>query len=168
MTPACRPLTAVARESLEYLNRLLNTGSVTTIRSTIPIFATVYPMVFRFMYVVRYEDADSSATAGSAGYQLHGVFESSKARIISLVLDAGAQPHSAGVKAAAWKFVQKVLLVGTRAPSSDPRVSSSLISRADSSYERLLSTSAWRSSSLAPHSTRSSWSRRRLCSARSS
>ncbi|BEI87101.1 hypothetical protein CcaverHIS002_0704470 [Cutaneotrichosporon cavernicola] len=101
----------VARESLEYLYRLLNTGSVATIRATIPIFATVYPMVFRYI-----------ATAGSAGHQLYGVFESSKARIVALVLDPGAQPQSAGVKAAAWKFVQKVLLVGTRAPSSDPRL----------------------------------------------
>jgi symplekin len=48
---------------------------------------------------------------------------SSKARILAFALDPNAQPRSAGIKAAAWKFVQKVLIAGTRAAAADPRVS---------------------------------------------
>lgn len=52
---------------------------------------------------------------------LNDEFQSAKARILSFVLDPHAQPQSVGIKAAAWKFVQKVLMVGVRA-SVDPRV----------------------------------------------
>lgn len=66
------------------------------------------------------------------------VFNKSKERILSLVLDPmaldprgqlsrvldpHAQPQSIAVKTVGWKFVQKVLLVGTRAVGVDPRVS---------------------------------------------
>lgn len=59
---------------------------------------------------------------------MFNAFESSKARILSLVLDPSAHPQNVGVKAAAWKFVQKVLIVGTRPTGSDPRVSIELSS----------------------------------------
>lgn len=50
------------------------------------------------------------------------LFQSSKTRLLALAIDPTSQPQSAGVKAAAWKFVQKVLLAGTRAAAVDPRV----------------------------------------------
>jgi hypothetical protein len=39
------------------------------------------------------------------------------------VLDPNVRPVNKGIKAAAWKFVQKVLICGTRVTSADPRVS---------------------------------------------
>ena len=58
-------------------------------------------------------------------------FTSSKSRILSFALDPAAQPQSVGIKAAAWKFVQKVLLAGTRATAADPRVKLSRLDGAD-------------------------------------
>ena len=66
--------------------------------------------------------ADSRATSRPPQI-VFDAFMSSKSRILSFVLDPNAQPQNRGIKAAAWKFVQKVLLVGTRAPPADPRVS---------------------------------------------
>ena len=54
---------------------------------------------------------------------IYDAFISSKQRILSFVLDPHALPSNRGIKAAAWKFAQKVLLCGTRAPAADPRVS---------------------------------------------
>jgi symplekin len=48
-------------------------------------------------------------------------------RIIAFVINPSVQPQNVGIKAAAWKFVQKVLVAGTRGASADPRVSSLLI-----------------------------------------
>lgn len=62
------------------------------------------------------------AQGGPQAAPLNDVFQQSKARILSLVLDPHAQPQSVGVKTVAWKFVQRVLMVGTRAPGGDPRV----------------------------------------------
>ncbi|KAK4684675.1 symplekin, partial [Tremellales sp. Uapishka_1] len=50
------------------------------------------------------------------------LFNASKARILSLASDPAAQPSSVGIRAAAWKFAQKVMLAGTRAPGVDPRL----------------------------------------------
>ena len=42
----------VAQSSLEALNRLLAGTSVATIRAVIPIFSTIYPIIFRLLYVL--------------------------------------------------------------------------------------------------------------------
>jgi symplekin len=69
-------------------------------------------------------DADFMCSATSRPPQaIFELFNMSKSRILSLALDPHAQPNNKGVKAAAWKFVQKVLLAGIRAPAMDPRVS---------------------------------------------
>jgi symplekin len=47
---------------------------------------------------------------------------SARERIIGFVINPSAQPQNVGVKAAAWKFVQKVLIAGTRGAAADPRV----------------------------------------------
>jgi len=47
---------------------------------------------------------------------------SARERIIAFVINPSAQPQNVGIKAAAWKFVQKVLVAGTRGASADPRV----------------------------------------------
>ncbi|TXT04952.1 hypothetical protein VHUM_04035 [Vanrija humicola] len=101
----------VAQASLKSLNHLLHVGSVATIRAVIPILSTVYPMLFRYLAT-----ANMSVAAG-----LNDEFQSAKSRILSFVLDPQATPQSVGIKAAAWKFVQKVLMVGVRA-SVDPRL----------------------------------------------
>lgn len=62
-----------------------------------------------------------SAVTGQASAKLYDVFQTSKARILSLVLDPGARPQNVGIKAAAWKYIQRVLLVGVRA-GGDPRL----------------------------------------------
>ena len=53
---------------------------------------------------------------------IYDAFIGSKRRILSFVLDPNVRPVNKGIKAAAWKFVQKVLICGTRATSADPRV----------------------------------------------
>lgn len=45
-------------------------------------------------------------------------------RILAFVNNPNAQPDNVGIKAAAWKFAQKVLIAGTRGASADPRVCS--------------------------------------------
>jgi symplekin len=62
------------------------------------------------------------ATA-KAPQAIFDLFQISKARILSLALDPSAQPRNEGIRACAWKYVQKVLLAGTRAAAADPRVS---------------------------------------------
>lgn len=62
-----------------------------------------------------------SAVTGQASAKLYDVFQTSKTRILSLVLDPGARPQNVGIKAAAWKYIQRVLLVGVRA-GGDPRL----------------------------------------------
>ncbi|KAL7425087.1 hypothetical protein Q5752_000775 [Cryptotrichosporon argae] len=101
---------AVAQASLESLDKLLQSNSVQTLRALIPIFSTIHPLLFRLL-----------ASSTPPPFLLQ-IFNSAKARIIALALDPNAQPSSVGVKAAAWKFVQKVLLVGTRAGGGDPRL----------------------------------------------
>lgn len=43
-------------------------------------------------------------------------------RILGFVVNPSSQPQNVGIKAAAWKFVQKVLVAGTRGGNADPRV----------------------------------------------
>lgn len=47
---------------------------------------------------------------------------SARDRILGFVVNPTAQPQNVGIKAAAWKFAQKVLIAGTRGGSADPRV----------------------------------------------
>ncbi|ORY28819.1 Symplekin tight junction protein C terminal-domain-containing protein [Naematelia encephala] len=100
----------VIQQSLEILVRMLSLNSAATLRALIPIFSTIYPLLFRLL------------STPSAPRQLYELFQQSKSRILSLALDPNSQPQSAGVKAAAWKYVQKVLLAGTRAGAADPRL----------------------------------------------
>ncbi|CAD6567154.1 MAG: hypothetical protein TREMPRED_003351 [Tremellales sp. Tagirdzhanova-0007] len=109
----------VAQSSLDVLNRLLAGSSVSTIKAVIPIFSIMYPIIFRIL-----------ATSRPLPIILEA-FTSSKSRILSFALDPAAQPQSVGIKAAAWKFVQKVLLAGTRATAADPRVKLSRLDGAD-------------------------------------
>ncbi|GFZ47057.1 hypothetical protein JCM24511_04798 [Saitozyma sp. JCM 24511] len=101
---------AVAQSSLDALNRLLGSTSVTTIRAVIPIFSTIHPILFRLLATSR------------PPQPIYDAYMSSKARILAFALDPNAQPRSAGIRAAAWKFVQKVLIAGTRAAAADPRL----------------------------------------------
>ncbi len=39
----------VAQTSLEALNKLLHSTSVTTIKAVIPIFSTIYPILFKLL-----------------------------------------------------------------------------------------------------------------------
>jgi symplekin len=56
--------------------------------------------------------------------QIYSNFMSARERIIAFVINPSAQPQNVGIKAAAWKFVQKILVAGTRGASADPRVRS--------------------------------------------
>ena len=109
-------LHTVALSALDVLTRFLMTGSVTTIKAVIPIFSSIYPLIFRLLATSR------------PPQQVFDAFNTAKSRIISLALDPSVRPQSRGVKAAAWKFIQKVLLAATRAPAADPRVSYRLCS----------------------------------------
>jgi symplekin len=55
--------------------------------------------------------------------QIYNNFTAARERIIGFVVNPGAQPQNVGIKGAAWKFVQKVLIAGTRGANADPRVS---------------------------------------------
>ena len=102
---------AVAQSSLESLARMLNSQSISTIKAVIPIFCTIHPILFRLLATSRPPQA------------IYDLFRASKARILALALDPHAQPQHVGVRARAWKFVQRVLLAGTRAAgSADPRL----------------------------------------------
>lgn len=119
----------VAQSSLDALNRLLASDSVTTIKAVIPIFSTIYPVIFKLLSVLSFliltvvvRFLTSTRATSRPPQVIFDLFQSSKARILDLVLNPHARPQSVGIKAAGWKFVQRVLLVGTRAASSDPRV----------------------------------------------
>ncbi|WVR08835.1 hypothetical protein IAU60_005893 [Kwoniella sp. DSM 27419] len=99
----------VAQQCLEALSRLLNSSSVPTIKAVIPIFSTIYPLLFRLMATSR------------PPQPIIDLFKSTKSRILSFALDPNALPN-VGVRAAAWKFLQRVLLAGTRAAGADPRL----------------------------------------------
>ncbi|ORX39335.1 Symplekin tight junction protein C terminal-domain-containing protein [Kockovaella imperatae] len=100
----------VAQACLEALVRLLSSESTRTIKSVIPIFSTIHPILFKLL------------ATGRPPQIIHDLFIASKARILSFALDPNARPQNAGVRAAAWKFVQKVLVAGTRGPVADPRL----------------------------------------------
>jgi len=99
-------------------------NSVKTIRAVIPIFSTIYPVIFKLLYVIcaysRIHLMYRAMTRPSE--QIYTNFMSARERIIGFVINPSAQPQNVGIKAAAWKFVQKVLIAGTRGASADPRV----------------------------------------------
>ncbi|WVO15435.1 hypothetical protein L204_103093 [Cryptococcus depauperatus] len=101
----------VAQYCLNALNTLLNSGSIPTIKAVIPILATIYPMLFRLL------------ATSQPSQEVLDLFNITKARVISLALDPKAQPDNVGIKAVAWKYIQRVLLAATRATGSDPRLS---------------------------------------------
>ncbi|OCF38750.1 symplekin, partial [Kwoniella heveanensis CBS 569] len=98
-----------AQQCLEALSKLLHSTSTQTIKAVIPIFSTIYPLLFKLLATSRPPQA------------IVDLFQSSKSRIISFALDASAQPN-VGVRAVAWKFLQRVLLSSTRAAGTDPRL----------------------------------------------
>ncbi|KAK8844073.1 hypothetical protein IAR55_006867 [Kwoniella newhampshirensis] len=100
----------VTQQCLDALVKLLNSSSIPTIKAVIPIFSTIYPLLFRLLGTSRPPPLVVEA------------FRSSKSRILALALDPNSQPANVGVRAVAWKFVQRVLLAGTRAAGADPRL----------------------------------------------
>lgn len=100
----------VAQYCLTALNKLLHSDSVPTIKAVIPILSTIYPILFRLLATSR------------PSQQVLDLFNVTKSKIISFALDPNARPFNVGIKAVAWKFVQRVLLAATRAAGSDPRV----------------------------------------------
>lgn len=100
----------VAQYCLTALNKLLHSDSVPTIKAVIPILSTIYPILFRLLATSR------------PSQQVLDLFNVAKSKIISFALDPNARPFNVGIKAVAWKFVQRVLLAATRAAGSDPRV----------------------------------------------
>ncbi|WVF65302.1 hypothetical protein IAT40_000026 [Kwoniella sp. CBS 6097] len=99
----------VAQQCLEALSKLLHSTSIATIKAVIPIFSTIYPLLFKLLSTSRPPQT------------IVDLFHSTKSRILSFALDASVQPN-VGVRAVAWKFLQKVLLSSTRAAGADPRL----------------------------------------------
>ncbi|WVQ92978.1 hypothetical protein IAU59_000040 [Kwoniella sp. CBS 9459] len=99
----------VAQQCLEALSKLLHSTSIQTIKAVIPIFSTIYPLLFKLLATSRPPQT------------IVDLFQSTKGRILSFALDANVQPN-VGVRAVAWKFLQKVLLSSTRAAGADPRL----------------------------------------------
>ncbi|GBE86574.1 hypothetical protein SCP_0904530 [Sparassis crispa] len=96
----------LASQSLETLTALLNDANTNTVKVVVQCFATVYALLFRAM------------CANRNMRQQWDVLTQAKARILELVW----APHvNSGVKFAAVKFMQKVILVQTRG-ISDPRL----------------------------------------------
>ncbi|GJJ11108.1 hypothetical protein Clacol_005339 [Clathrus columnatus] len=98
--------TQLGAQSLDALAGLLNDSSPATVKVVIQCFATIYPLLFR-LYC-------SNRTLRQPWETLL----KAKAQILELI----TAPHaSAGVKVAALKFMQRVILVQTRG-ISDPRL----------------------------------------------
>ncbi|WWC72850.1 uncharacterized protein I206_106814 [Kwoniella pini CBS 10737] len=100
----------VAQQCLEALVKLLNSNSIITIKAVIPIFSTIYPLIFRLLATSRPPS------------EIVELFNTSKMRILTFALDPNAQPNNVGIRAVSWKFLQKVVLAGTRAAGADPRL----------------------------------------------
>nr|XP_019049865.1 symplekin [Kwoniella bestiolae CBS 10118]OCF28795.1 symplekin [Kwoniella bestiolae CBS 10118] len=99
----------VAQQCLEALCKLLSSNSISTIKAVIPIFSTIYPLLFRLLATSRPQP------------EIVEMFNTSKMRILNFALDPNSQPNNVGIRAVAWKFLQKVVLAGTRAAGADPR-----------------------------------------------
>ena len=72
---------------------------------------------FRFI-----ADARCRATSRPSDTTI-ALFRESKGKILDFAIKPETRPQNVGIRAAAWKFVQRVLLTGTRGPAIDPRVS---------------------------------------------
>ncbi|KZT34250.1 hypothetical protein SISSUDRAFT_1065486 [Sistotremastrum suecicum HHB10207 ss-3] len=107
----CEEAILLASSSLDVLESLLNEGDVTTCKVVIQCFASVYPLLFRLLCLSRQQP--------SARSQWETVSRA-KARILDLV---GAPGVNIGLKLAALKFMQRVILVQTR-NAVDPRLQS--------------------------------------------
>ncbi|KAA1468855.1 hypothetical protein DENSPDRAFT_863857 [Dentipellis sp. KUC8613] len=112
----CRaPLAAEARtqlalQSLDVLAGLLGGSNKLTVKVVVETFATVYPLVFRHLCTNR------------NARQLWDILSHAKARILEFALASNTSPTtSAGVRLAAVKFMQRVVLVQTRG-IADPRL----------------------------------------------
>ncbi|KAI0675546.1 Symplekin tight junction protein C terminal-domain-containing protein [Trametes maxima] len=98
--------TQLAEQSLEILVGLLNDGNVNTVKVTVQCFPTVYALMFR------------SLCANRNNRRPWDILNQAKTRILELVW----APHvNNGVRLAAVKFMQRVILVQTRGVS-DPRL----------------------------------------------
>ncbi|KAH9888832.1 Symplekin tight junction protein C terminal-domain-containing protein [Cubamyces lactineus] len=98
--------TQLADQSLEILAGLLNDGNVNTVKVTVQCFPTVYALLFR------------SLCANRNNRRPWDILCQAKARILEWVW----APHvNNGVRLAAVKFMQRVILVQTRG-ISDPRL----------------------------------------------
>ncbi|KAI0352302.1 hypothetical protein OH77DRAFT_1523357 [Trametes cingulata] len=98
--------TQLADQSLEILAGLLNDGNVNTVKVTVQCFPTVYALLFR------------SLCANRNNRRPWDVLCQAKARILEYVW---APNVNSGVRLAAVKFMQRVILVQTRG-ISDPRL----------------------------------------------
>ncbi|KAI0954916.1 hypothetical protein AcW1_006666 [Taiwanofungus camphoratus] len=98
--------TQLASQSLETLTTLLNDPNPSTVKVTVQCFVTVYALLFRLLCTNR------------NARQQWDLLTQAKTRILDFVWS----PHSSsGVKFAAVKFMQRVILVHTRS-ISDPRL----------------------------------------------
>ncbi|PCH44216.1 hypothetical protein WOLCODRAFT_138834 [Wolfiporia cocos MD-104 SS10] len=96
----------LAAQSLDTLAGLLHDSNPTTVKATIQCFATVYPLLFRVLCANRNMRPQWE------------LISQAKGRILEFVW---APNVSSGVKLAAVKFMQRVILVQTRG-ISDPRL----------------------------------------------
>ncbi|OSD03106.1 hypothetical protein PYCCODRAFT_296574 [Trametes coccinea BRFM310] len=98
--------TQLADQSLEILAGLLNDGNVNTVKVAVQCFPTVYALLFR------------SSCVNRNNRRPWDILSQVKARILGFVWE----PHvNNGVRLAAVKFMQRVILVQTRG-ISDPRL----------------------------------------------
>ncbi|KAI0372816.1 hypothetical protein BV20DRAFT_1034476 [Pilatotrama ljubarskyi] len=98
--------TQLADQSLEILAGLLNDGNVNTVKVTVQCFPTVYALLFR------------SLCANRNNRRPWDILSQAKGRILEYVW---APNVNSGVRLAAVKFMQRVILVQTRG-ISDPRL----------------------------------------------
>ncbi|WVQ74393.1 hypothetical protein IAR50_003994 [Cryptococcus sp. DSM 104548] len=111
------------------LLKLLHTGSIPTLKAVIPILSTIYPVLFGIL-----------ATSNTQASILQ-MFNDMKQTITALALNKSGQPLSVGVRAVAWKFVQKVILAATKpAGSGDPRLQSRGSSSTDTNISHITPT----------------------------
>ncbi|ODN76924.1 hypothetical protein L202_05498 [Cryptococcus amylolentus CBS 6039] len=111
------------------LLQLLHTGSIPTLKAVIPILSTIYPVLFGIL-----------ATSNTQASILQ-MFNDMKSTIIDFALNKSGQSGNVGVRAVAWKFVQKVILAATKpATSGDPRLQSRGSSVTDTNISHITQT----------------------------
>ncbi|KAG6866570.1 hypothetical protein C0991_002055 [Blastosporella zonata] len=98
--------TTMASQALDTLVQLVDDPNQATVKVVVQTFTAVYPLLFRLLCMNR------------NGHAMWNTLTAAKTRIIEFVW---APTSTVGVKLAAMKFVQKVILVQTRGVS-DPRL----------------------------------------------